>query len=332
MKAIEKIIESARNNPKKIVLCEAQDKRILNASLKAHQLGVAEIILVGSNKDLEAQALAQGLSLSGLTLICIDDSPLTKPLSKALYELRKHKGISQQDAETLIRQPIIFASMLVREGYADGLVAGSVYTTADVVRNAIQLIGTNKAFPLVSSFFIMMLCEPFHQHKGPLIFTDCGLVVDPNEEQLASIAITAANSAQQLLNVEPRVAMLSFSTNGSAQHSSVDKVINASKRVKYQRPELAIDEDVQFDAAIVAEVANKKAPNSTVKGNANVLVFPNLEAGNIGYKLAERLSGAKAIGPLLQGLAKPANDLSRGCSEDDIFHVIATTVVQAQHT
>ncbi|PKO56038.1 MAG: phosphate acetyltransferase, partial [Betaproteobacteria bacterium HGW-Betaproteobacteria-21] len=191
-------------------------------------------------------------------------------------------------------------------------------------------IGTDSNFKLVSSFFLMMLCEPFHTLKGGLIFSDCGLVVDPDATELSEIAMAAADSARNLLMEEPRVGMLSFSTSGSARHAAVDKVVEASRLVKAQRPGMAIDEDVQLDAAIVAEIANRKLPTSQVKGKANVLIFPSLEAGNIGYKLAERVGGAVAIGPLLQGLAKPANDLSRGCSAEDVFHVIAVTVVQGQ--
>uniref|UniRef100_UPI002FDD7F6C phosphate acyltransferase n=1 Tax=Denitromonas sp. TaxID=2734609 RepID=UPI002FDD7F6C len=212
---------------------------------------------------------------------------------------------------------------------ADGTVSGAVHTTGDVVRAAIQVLGVKPGFKLISSFFLMMMCEPFHSLKGGLIFSDCGLVVDPNAEELSEIAMAAADSARDLLMEEPRVAMLSFSTRGSARHASVDKVVDAARRVKAQRPNMAIDEDVQLDAAIVAEIANRKLPDSQVKGNANVLIFPNLEAGNIGYKLAERVGGAVAIGPLMQGLSLPANDLSRGCSAEDVFHVIAVTVVQA---
>ncbi|RDE17996.1 phosphate acetyltransferase, partial [Motiliproteus coralliicola] len=191
---------------------------------------------------------------------------------------------------------------------------GAVYTTGDVVRSAIQIIGMAPSASMISSFFLMMLCEPFHELKGGVIFSDCGLVIDPNTEQLAQIAMSAANSAKTLLNEDPRVAMLSFSTSGSAQHAAVDKVVNATALVKEQQPELCIDGDVQLDAAIVAEIAERKVGQSETKGKANVLVFPNLEAGNIGYKLAERIGKADAIGPILQGLAKPANDLSRGCS------------------
>ncbi len=220
--------------------------------------------------------------------------------------------------------------MMVHLGDADGSVAGAVYTTGDVVRSAIQIIGMAPTANMVSSFFLMMLCEPFHELKGGVIFSDCGLVIDPDTEQLAQIAISAANSAQTLLNEEPRVAMLSFSTSGSARHSTVDKVVEATERVKQQHPDLCIDGDVQLDAAIVAEIAERKVHQSNTKGKANVLVFPNLEAGNIGYKLAERIGKAEAIGPILQGLAKPANDLSRGCSANDVVNVIAITVVQAQ--
>jgi phosphate acetyltransferase len=237
--------------------------------------------------------------------------------------------MTREQATSAARDSLVCANLLVKTGRADGTVSGAVRTTADVVRTAIQVIGVQPSFKLVSSFFLMMLCEPFHSLKGGLIFSDCGLVVDPSASELADIAMAAADSARQLLMEEPRVAMLSFSTNGSAKHAAVDKVAQAAAQVKVQRPELAIDGDVQLDAAIVAEIANRKLPDSQVKGKANVLIFPNLEAGNIGYKLAERVGGAVAIGPLLQGLAKPANDLSRGCSADDVFHVIAVTVVQA---
>ncbi|MDR8832909.1 Ethanolamine utilization protein EutD [Burkholderia pseudomultivorans] len=205
-----------------------------------------------------------------------------------------------------------------------------MHATADVVRAAIQLIGVDPSFRIVSSFFLMMLCEPFHTIKGGLIFSDCALVVDPDAGQLAEIAMAAADSAQALLGEAPRVAMLSFSTSGSAHHAAVDKVTAATAHVRERRPTLAIDGDVQLDAAIVAEIAERKIAHSQVGGHANVLVFPSLEAGNIGYKLAERIGRAKAVGPLLQGLRRPANDLSRGCSADDVYHVIAATTVQAQ--
>ncbi|PML75371.1 phosphate acetyltransferase, partial [Vibrio sp. 10N.261.52.A1] len=257
-------------------------------------------------------------------------SALKVVLAERLYELRKAKGMTYEDALEKVKDPLIFANLMVREGLVDGTVNGAVYTTSDVVRAALQIIGPAPDSELVSSFFLMMLCEPFHNLKGGLIFSDCGLVINPNETELASIAVAASQSAQALLMEEPKLAMLSFSTNGSAKHESVDKVRSAAQIVKQRCPGIAVDQDVQLDAAIVTEIAAKKLPDSEVKGQSNVLIFPNLEAGNIGYKLAERLGGAVAIGPLLQGLNQPANDLSRGCCAEDIFNVIAVTAVQAQ--
>ncbi|HXG28357.1 MAG TPA: phosphate acetyltransferase [Nevskiales bacterium] len=330
MKAINRIIDRARAQPGRIVLCEGEDPRILQAALRATREGTAKIILVGNRAKIEHAADTNAISLADMEIIDPADSPLIPTFAEELFALRRKKGMTLEQAQQEVLKPLCFANLMVRLGHADGSVAGAVHTTADVVRNAIQIIGVDPACKLVSSFFLMMLCQPFHTLKGGLIFSDCGLVVDPNAEELADIAMAAADSARSLLAEEPRVAMLSFSTSGSAKHAAVDKVVNATHIVKAQRPGLAIDGDVQLDAAIVAEIANRKLPDSQVKGKANVLIFPNLAAGNIGYKLAERVGGAVAIGPLLQGLAKPANDLSRGCSAEDIFHVIAVTVVQAQ--
>ncbi|AWI80747.1 phosphate acetyltransferase [Parazoarcus communis] len=329
MKALNRIIEQAQSAPARIALSEGDDARVLEAAVRATREGIARIILVGDRTRSTALAAEHGLPLDGIEFHNPADAPNQAALARTLFELRSKKGMTAEQAETAARDPLVCANLLVRTGYADGTVSGAVRTTADVVRNAIQVIGVNPSFKLVSSFFLMMLCEPFHTLKGGLIFSDCGLVVDPNATELSEIAMAAADSARNLLMEEPRVAMLSFSTSGSARHAAVDKVVEASRLVKTQRPGLAIDEDVQLDAAIVAEIANRKLPASQVKGKANVLIFPNLEAGNIGYKLAERVGGAVAIGPLLQGLAKPANDLSRGCSAEDVFHVIAVTVVQA---
>jgi phosphate acetyltransferase len=329
MKAVNRIVDSARRSPRRIVLCEAEDPRMLQAAQRATREGIARIVLVGPHDTIRESAAREDIDLAGMELVDPATSPFTDSFAYALYALRSAKGMTPEAARSEVRNPLCFANLMVRLGHADGSVAGSLHTTADVVRTAIQIIGTRPDFELVSSFFLMMLCEPFHTMKGGLIFSDCGLVVDPNAHQLAEIAMAAADSAQSLLMEEPRVAMLSFSTSGSAKHAAVDKVVEATHYVRERRPHLAIDGDVQLDAAIVSEIAMRKVEHSQVHGHANVLIFPSLEAGNIGYKLAERIGGAKAIGPLLQGLRKPANDLSRGCSADDIFYVIAVTVVQA---
>nr|WP_298374691.1 phosphate acetyltransferase [uncultured Halomonas sp.] len=330
MQVLDNIMERARKARKRIVLCEGDDPRVLEAAVRAAQDGIADISLVGERAGIEATAADNNLSLDDITLIDPAESSLTSSLVDALYQLRHKKGMTHERAEHEVQKPLVFADLMVHLGHADGSVAGAVHTTADVVRSAIQVVGVKPGAKLVSSFFLMVMEEAHHPRQGGMIFSDCGLVIDPKAEELAEIAKAAADSARALLGEEPKVAMLSFSTNGSAKHAAVDKVVEAARQVKADRPELAIDEDIQLDAAIVPEIASRKLPDSRVKGEANVLIFPDLEAGNIGYKLAERIGGAKAIGPMLQGLAKPANDLSRGCSADDVYHVIAVTAVQAQ--
>lgn len=330
MKAIERILQQAHLDRQRVILSESEDPRVLNAARMAVDRQLAYIILVGDEKRISDAAQKHHVSLAGIHIVSPEVSPLRELLAERLYLLRKAKGMSLNDALKQVQDPLIFANLMVREGLGDGTVNGAVCTTSDVVRSALHIIGPAPNCELVSSFFLMMLCEPFHNLKGGLIFSDCGLVIDPNKKELAAIALAASNSAKTLLMDEPRVAMLSFSTNGSAKHECVDKVRAAAQIVKQRRPDIAVDQDVQLDAAIVREIAEKKLPDSQVKGQSNVLIFPNLEAGNIGYKLAERLGGAVAIGPLLQGLNQPANDLSRGCSTEDILHVIAVTAVQAQ--
>jgi phosphate acetyltransferase len=330
MKPLERILATARQAPKHIVLPEGEDPRIVEAAIRAKREGIAEITLIG-NHGVITQALA--LSAASQLDCRIEDpasSPLASRLAGAYFELRKAKGVDEAAAVEALRSPLVFAAMMVREGEADGTVGGAVATTADTVRAALQTIGRAPGIGLVSSFFLMMLCQPHHAKKGAFVFADCGLVVDPDAAGLADIARMSARSYQALAGAPAKVAMLSFSTNGSAAHERVSKVVEATRLAHAADPQLVIDGELQFDTAFVEAVSASKAPNSALHGEANVFVFPNLDAANIGYKIAQRIGGADAIGPILQGLAKPANDLSRGCTAEDAFHMIAVTVVQAQ--
>lgn len=313
-----------------VVLCEADDPRVLRAGVQAQQRGVARITLVGNRKAIEQCAAAEGLSLDGLTIRDPATDPETAALADRLFQHRQHKGMTPEKAAAEIQKPLVFANMLVAEGKVDGSVAGAVHTTADVVRTAIQLIGTAPGTSLVSSFFLVALDKPHHPMQGGLIYTDCGLVINPTSEELVDIARAGSRSAQQLLGEEPRVAMLSFSTAGSGgKHPDVEKVQRAVALLAAAEPDLKLDGEVQFDAAMVPSIATRKLPDSKLKGRANVLVFPNLDAGNIGYKITERIGGAMVVGPLLQGLRRPANDLSRGADTPDIVNAIAVTALQS---
>ena len=313
-----------------VVLCEADDPRVLRAGVQAQQRGVARITLVGNRKAIEQCAAAEGLSLDGLTIRDPANDPETAALAERLFQHRQHKGMTPEKAAAEIQKPLVFANMLVAEGKVDGSVAGAVHTTADVVRAAIQLIGTAPGTSLVSSFFLVALDKPHHPMQGGLIYTDCGLVINPTSEELVDIARAGSRSAQQLLGEEPRVAMLSFSTAGSGgKHPDVEKVQRAVALLAAAEPDLKLDGEVQFDAAMVPSIATRKLPDSKLKGRANVLVFPNLDAGNIGYKITERIGGAMVVGPLLQGLRRPANDLSRGADTPDIVNAIAVTALQS---
>jgi phosphate acetyltransferase len=330
MKIFDDLIDRARAAPKRIVLAEGLDPRIVAGAVCAQQSGIAEITLLAPLEEARLLTRAAGDGDDHIQIIDPKQTERQGTYANIFHKLRQHKGIDLSAARLAIRDPLIFANLMVYAGDAAGSVAGAVHTTPDVVRSALQVIGTDDRYSMVSSFFIMLMYEDFHEMKGGLVFADCGLVVDPDEDQLAVIASAAADSAATLLGLDPRVAMLSFSTRGSADHPHVDKVENATRKLKDLRPELPIEGAVQFDAGFVPEIALMKAPGSDVAGRANVLIFPDLNAGNIGYKIAEQLGQLKAVGPILQGLAKPANDLSRGCDADAVYRMIAVTVVQAQ--
>ena len=330
MSILQQLVQRAQVKPGRIVLTEGEDDRIITAGARLSQDKVATVTLLGNEATIKKKAADLGLDLSGVTIIDPTRSELRQPLSELLHEIRAKKGMTAEKAYALAGETLWFANLMVRAGHQDGVVSGAIHTTGDVVRTAIQVIGVDKAFKMISSFFLMVLDQPYHPRQGGMVFSDCGLVIDPDSEQLAEIASAAANSYQALSGEAAKVAMLSFSTHGSAAHPEVEKMAEATRLVKAARPDLKIDGEVQLDAAVIPSIAARKIKGSEVHGEANVLVFPSLEAGNIGYKLVERFSGAKAIGPLLQGLAKPANDLSRGCTADDVYYVATVTVVQGQ--
>ncbi|WP_075810147.1 phosphate acetyltransferase, partial [Clostridium perfringens] len=275
---------------------------------------------------------ALGVNLEGVNIVDPETSDKLDSYINEFYELRKAKGMTVEKAGKIVRDPLYFGTMMVKMGDADGMVSGAVHTTGDLLRPGLQIIKTAPGVSVVSSFFIMMVPGSQYGEGGMLLFSDCAVNPNPNADQLAAIAIATADTAKNLCKMDPKVAMLSFSTMGSADHDLVTKVRVATEKAKELRPDLDIDGELQLDAAIVGKVASQKAPNSKVAGNANVLVFPDLQAGNIGYKLVQRFANAEAIGPVCQGFAKPINDLSRGCSSDDIVNVVAITAVQAQAT
>jgi phosphate acetyltransferase len=326
----DELLRRARSDPRHVVLAEGEDRRVIEGAARIVKEGIASLTLLGREEIIREHAAKSGFPDLPVTIIDPAVSEHTEEFTRHIHALRKDKGVTLDDAGEMAADPLYFANMMVRLGHAAGSVAGAHYTTANTVRAAIQMLGMKTGYSLVSSFFIMLLCEPYHEVNGALIFADCGLVVEPDEVELAQIAIVSADTARTMLDMEPRVAMLSFSTHGSAQHPLADKVIAATECVRRQRPDILIEGEVQLDVGIIPEISARKAPDSSIAGRANVLIFPDLQAGNIGYKLVERLANALAIGPILQGLAKPANDLSRGCSADDVYRVTAVTVVQAQ--
>lgn len=330
MKPLDDIIAAAKADPKRIVLAEGEDLRIIEGAIRAVSDGIARVTLLGNEARIRSALISRDADPKDFSIEDPLASPRMQRYAAAYFDLRRHKGLDEAAAVRAVSDPLGFAAMMVVQGDADGTVGGAIATTADTVRAALQIIGRAADSKIVSSFFLMMLCEPHHSKKGAFVFADCGLVVEPDAAELADIATSSARSFQALTGSAPKVAMLSFSTSGSAAHERVNKVVKAVELARAADPSLMIDGELQFDAAFVEAVSAAKAPGSAVKGAANVLVFPNLEAANIGYKIAQRIGGAKAIGPILQGLAKPANDLSRGCSADDVYHMIAVTCVQAQ--
>jgi len=320
--------QKAKANKKAIVLPEALDIRMLEATATILKEGIADIILIGDPAEVKAKA--GSLDISDATIIDPATYEKTPELANKLFELRKAKGMTEEQANELIKNPLYFGNMLVKEGLAGGMVAGAVNSTADVMRSSLQVLKTAPGVKLVSTFFIMTVPNCDLGHNGIFAFADCGLNQNPNAEELAAIATSTAESFRQLVGAEPVVAMLSHSSMGSAKHADVDKVTEATRIAKELAPNLNLDGELQLDAAIVPAVGKSKAPNSAAAGKANVLIFPDLDSGNIGYKLVERLAKASAYGPVTQGIAYPVNDLSRGCTAEDIVGVTAITAVQAQ--
>jgi len=317
MSLIDKIRANAQKEKKRIILPESNDSRVLQAAEILQKDGLVMPVLLGKQETIETLAREAGVVLNGVEIIDPLHSDQTGTFSDQYYELRKHKGMTRGKADEIVRMPLFFAAMMLRNGQAAGAVAGSLSPTADVMRAAIQVVGMEPGMKAVSSSFVMVLPD-----GREMTFGDCAVIPNPNVEQLASIAVSSAKTHERIVNSKPMVAMLSFSTKGSAKHEDADKVIEATEMVKKMAPQLNVDGELQFDAALIESIAAKKAPGSPVAGKANVFIFPDLDSGNIGYKITQRLAGAEAIGPIVQGLAKPYNDLSRGCSVDDIVNVV----------
>lgn len=329
MAFLDKVVEQAKKELQTIVLPEANDARVIEAAHKVLEMGISKVILVGNKEEVLKNA--GDWNVEGATFVDPNNFEKMAAYAEKLAELRKSKGMTVEEAETLLKENALYLGvMLVKMGDADGMVAGAANSTANVLRPALQIIKTAPGIKLVSAAFLMEVPNCEYGHDGIFIFGDCALNPNPTSEEMAHIALTSAKTFEALTKAEPVVGMLSFSTRGSASHPDVDKVAEATKIAKELAPSLKIDGEMQFDAAIVPAVGKKKAPDSDVAGNANVIIFPDLDAGNIGYKLVQRLAKANAYGPIVQGLAMPVNDLSRGCYADDIVGTVALTALQAQ--
>ena len=330
MNFIDTIKERAKTDIKTIVLPETEDVRVLRAAEMVIKEGFANIILVGNEETTKKLANENNINIEGITIVNPVTSDKYEEYSNKFFELRQKKGVSIEKARETMLNNVYFGMMMVKCGDADGLVSGAAHSTADTLRPALQILKTAEGTKLVSAFFLMVVPNCEYGENGTFIFSDAGLNANPTSEELSEIAISSAKSFEQLVQKESKVAMLSYSTYGSAKSELVDKVVEATELVKQKAPLLQVDGELQLDAAIVKEIGEKKAPGSKVAGYANTLIFPDLNAGNIGYKLVQRLAKAEAYGPLCQGIAKPVNDLSRGCSSEDIVGVVAITAVQSQ--
>jgi len=326
MQLIDDFLANAKKRGGTVVLPEGQDPRMLLAAEKLTKQDICKVVILGKPDEIKNLGEKEGIDLSGVKL----EEPggdLHEEFAAEYYERRKHKGIDMEQAREIILQPLFWGAMMLKKGIVDTSVAGANNSTGNVLKAALHCVGLAEGVKAVSSFFIMLIPEFRGQKDYPLVFADCAVIPNPNAEQLASIAIASSDNARKLLGIEPVVAMLSFSTKGSAKHEDADKVLAALEIVKSIRPNLEVDGELQADAALIPKIGQKKAPGSKVAGEANVLIFPDLDAANISYKLVQRLAGAEAVGPFIQGLAKPANDLSRGCSVDDIVNVSAISLL-----